>query len=128
MKFLLLVYTDDEIAGQVPAARYDQDMRHCLAQADAMKTQGRVLDYQQLEAPRSAKSVRVRAGRTSVVDGPFAETKEMLAGFNLVEAESMEDAVRMAQELPWTAYGCVEVRQVKDIAGVRQRVGAPAAP
>jgi hypothetical protein len=127
MQFVLLVYTDADIAARVPADQYNSDMRECLAHADTLQAEGRLLDYQQLEAAQSAKSVRVRAGRTSVVDGPFAETKEMLAGFNLVEAESMDEAVRMAQALPWTAYGCVEVRQVKDIGGVRRQVGAPAA-
>jgi hypothetical protein len=68
--------------------------------------------------------VRVRNGRTTVLDGPFTETKEMLAGFNLVEADSIEDAVRMAQEWPWTRYGCIEVRPVRDVAAVRARVGA----
>jgi hypothetical protein len=126
MQFLLLVYTDADIAARVPPEQYNRDMRACLAHADELKAQGRVLDYQQLEAPQTAKSVRVRGGRASVVDGPFAETKEMLAGFNLIEAESFDEAVRLAQELPWTAYGCVEVRQIKDIASVRRQVGAPA--
>jgi len=58
------------------------------------------------------------------VDGPFAETKEVLAGFNLVEADSMEHAVRLAQEFPWTQYGCIEVRPVRDVGAVRERVGA----
>lgn len=126
MQFVLLVYTDAEIASRVPADQYNGDMRQCLAHADALQAEGRLLDFRQLEPPPSAKSVRVRAGRTSVVDGPFAETKEMLAGFNLVEAGSMDEAVRLAQALPWTAYGCVEVRQVKDIGDVRRQVGAPA--
>jgi hypothetical protein len=68
--------------------------------------------------------VRTRAGKTSVLDGPFAETKEVLAGYNLVEADSLEDAVRMAQEFPWTQYGSIEVRPIRDIAAVRRQVGA----
>jgi hypothetical protein len=48
----------------------------------------------------------------------------VLAGFNLIEAESMEEAVRMAQEFPWTRYGCIEVRAVRNVAAVRARVGA----
>ena len=124
MQFLLLVYTDAELIGHLPPAQYDEHMRHCLAKADALKSEGRVLDFQQLEPPQAARSVRVRAGKSSVLDGPFTETKEMLAGFNLVEAESMEEAVRMAQELPWANYGCIEVRPVRDIAGVRTKVGA----
>ena len=124
MQFLLLVYTDSELLDALPAEQYDAHMRHCLQHADALQAEGRVLAFQQLEPPKTARSVRVRAGRTSVLDGPFTETKEMLAGFNLVEADSMEDAVRMANELPWARYGCIEVRPVRDIAGVRSRVGA----
>jgi hypothetical protein len=124
MRFLLLVYIDEKLLGQLTPAQFDEHMRRCLHHADELKSCGKVLDYQQLEPTPTAKSVRVRDGRTSVVDGPFAETKEMLAGFNLIEAASMEEAVRLAQEWPWTRYGCIEVRPVRDITAVRERVGA----
>jgi hypothetical protein len=124
MQFLLLVYTDAELLGDLPPGQYDEHMRHCLGQADALKAEGRLLDFQQLEPARAAKTVRTRAGRASVLDGPFTETKEMLAGFNLIEAESMEEAVRMAKDIPWTHYGSIEVRPVRDVAAVRQQVGA----
>ena len=68
--------------------------------------------------------MRIRAGKTTVVDGPFAETKEVLAGFNLIEAESLEQAVEMAKDIPWAQTGCIEVRPVRDADKVRQRVGA----
>lgn len=72
----------------------------------------------------TAKSLRSRKNRLTVLDGPFAETKEMLAGFNLIEAEDMEEAVRIAAEFPWARTGCIEVRPVRDIGAVRQRVSA----
>ena len=72
----------------------------------------------------SSKGVRVRNGRQTVVDGPFTETKELLAGFNLIEAADMEEAVRIAAEFPWTETGCIEVRPVREIEHVRERVGA----
>jgi hypothetical protein len=59
-----------------------------------------------------------------VTDGPFAETKELLAGFNLIEADSLEDAVRIAHEFPWIRFGSIEVRPVRDFDTVRRRVGA----
>ena len=124
MKYLLLVYTDEELLAQAPQETLDEQMRQCLEHADELQEQGCLLGFQQLEAVAAAKSVRVRAGRTRVVDGPFAETKEVLAGFNLIEADSIEEAVRMAQEFPWTQYGCIEVRPVRDIDAVRTRVGA----
>jgi hypothetical protein len=124
MQFLLLVYTDTEMLEALPEGRFDTMMRECLGHADEMVGEGKILGFQQLEEPATAKSVRIRAGRTSVVDGPFAETKEILGGFNLVEAENMEEAVRMASEFPWAKVGCIEVRPVRDITKVRQRVGA----
>ena len=124
MQYLLLVYTDPSLMEQVPAERFNTEMRQCLQHADDLQRQGTLKAFQQLEAPAAAKSVRVRGGKTSILDGPFAETKEVLAGFNLIEAGSLEEAVRIAQEFPWTQYGCIEVRPVRDVGVVRQRVGA----
>ncbi|MGJ4729886.1 YciI family protein [Luteimonas sp. SDU101] len=128
MQYLLLVYVDESMIEALPDREYDRRMRHCLERADALQEEGKVLGFQQLEPARTAKSVRRREGRVSVVDGPFAETKELLAGFNLVEADSLGDAVRMAEELPWAETGCIEVRAVRDVDAVRARVGAPRRP
>ena len=124
MQYLLLVYTDAELMDKLPAEDFNTEMRECLLHSDAQKARGKLVSAQQLQPAAAARTVRVRNGRTTVIDGPFAETKEMLAGFNLVEAESMEEAVRMAHELPWTKYGAIEVRPVGDVAAMRQRVGA----
>jgi hypothetical protein len=122
MKFVLLIYTDAALLDALPPGRFDAKMRDCLAHADDLRQEGRLLDSQMLEKPPSARAVRVRNGRRTVTDGPFTETKEMLAGFNLIEAEDMEEAVRMAAEFPWVETGCVEVRAVQDIGAVRRRV------
>jgi hypothetical protein len=128
MKFLLLVYTDSTLLGALPAGQFDAKMRDCLAHADDLRQDGRLLESQMLESATTAKSVRVRNGRRTIVDGPFTETKEMLAGFNLIEAESMDEAVRIAAEFPWVETGCVEVRAVQDIGAVRRRVNRSASP
>jgi hypothetical protein len=124
MRYLLLVYIDQALLDAMPPAAFDAEMKQCLEHADSLKAGGSLVSFEQLEPPSTARSVRVRNSRTTVLDGPFTETKEMLAGFNLVEADSIEDAVRMAQEWPWTRFGCIEVRPVRDIAAVRARVGA----
>lgn len=124
MEYLLLVYTDPELHEALPEAEYDNRMRHCLQHADALKEQGRLKSFRQLEAPSTGKSVRIRNGKTTVFDGPFAETKEVLAGFNLIEADSLEQAVEIAREIPWAQTGCIEVRPVRDADKVRRRVGA----
>ena len=126
MQFLLLVYIDDTLLNTLPQGEFDRLMKGCFEHADELQAQGTLLGSQQLEAPATAKAVRVRQGRSTVLDGPFAETKEVLAGFNLIEADSLEDAVRIAHEFPWTAFGCIEVRPVRDMGAVRQRVGAAA--
>ncbi|HEV8264779.1 MAG TPA: YciI family protein [Gemmatimonadales bacterium] len=128
MKFAILIYTDRTLLDALPAGQFDAKMRDCLAHADDLRQEGRLLDSQMLESAATAKSVRVRHGRRTVVDGPFTETKELLAGFNLIEAEDMDEAVRIATEFPWVETGCVEVRAVQDIGAVRRRVNHFTAP
>jgi hypothetical protein len=122
MKFMLLIYNDTSLLDALPAPEYDARMRDCLTHADELREEGHLLDSQQLEDPATARSVRIRSGRQTTVDGPFAEAKEVLGGFNLIEAENMEEAVRIAATFPWARTGCVEVRPVRDIGIVRQRV------
>lgn len=123
MQFLLMIYNDDAILEAQPQADYDAMMRGCIRHADALRADGCLIDSQQLEAPATAKTVRIRNGHTTVVDGPFAETKEYLGGFNLIEADDMDHALRIAAEFPWTQTGCVEVRPVRDFNAVRRAVG-----
>jgi hypothetical protein len=124
MKFMLLIYNEAALLEPRPGEETDALMRECLAHADELREDGRLLESQMLEPPRTARSVRIRDGRVKAVDGPFAETKEMLGGFNLIEARDMDEAVEIASHFPWARTGCVEVRPVRDIDAVRQRVGA----
>jgi hypothetical protein len=124
MQFMLLIYNDATLLDTLPAGQADAMMRDCLAHADELRESGCLLESQMLEDAAAAKTVRIRQGRTTTVDGPFAEAKEVLGGFNLIEAADMEEAIRIAAEFPWARTGCVEVRPVRDIATVRRRVGA----
>ncbi|OOG66385.1 hypothetical protein B0E46_02645 [Rhodanobacter sp. B04] len=124
MKYLVMIYNDDALLGALPEGEFDALMRGCLVHADELREEGCLLDSQQLEAPATAKTVRIRSGKVTVVDGPFAETKEYLGGFNLIEAADMDEAVRIASEFPWSRTGCIEIRPVRDVASVRRRVGA----
>ncbi len=114
MKYAVLIYTDPKLMESLPAGQYDVKMRYCLEHAAELRQQGSLLDSQMLEAAPTAKSIRVRSGRRTVVDGPFTETKELLAGFNVIEAEDMDEAIRIAAEFPWVETGCVEVRALRD--------------
>lgn len=124
MKFLMMIYVDDALLQALPAGEFDTMMRGCLRHADELRAAGCVLDSQQLEPPATARSLRVRQQRAQVLDGPFAETKEYLAGFNLIEAVDLDDAMRIAQTFPWARIGAIEVRPVRDMDAVRERVGA----
>ena len=124
MKFMLVIYNDPKLHDALPQAETDGMMRDCLAHADELRRDGRLLESQMLDDVATAKSVRIRNGRTKVMDGPFSEAKEVLGGFNIIEARDMEEAVQIASEFPWARTGCVEVRPVRDIAAVRRRVGA----
>ena len=123
MQFLLLVYNDDTLLDALPEGEFDTRMKACFGHADELKRDGRLLGSQQLESARKARSVRIRDGRTQVLDGPFAETKEVLAGYNIIEADSLDDAVAVAAEFPWAQTGCIEVRPIRDMDAVRTRVG-----
>lgn len=124
MKYLVMIYCDDTLLDALPDGEFDSMMHSCFMHADELQVQGHLHDSQQLEAPATARTLRVRNDRVSVVDGPFAETKEYLGGFNLIEADSMDEAVRIAAEFPWARTGAIEIRPVRDMAAVRRRVGA----
>ena len=127
MQFMLLIYNDSAMMDALHQGEADAMMRECLAHADELKRDGQLIESRMLEGKESAKSVRIRRGRLSATDGPYSETKEVLGGFNLIEADDMDEAVRIAAQFPWTTTGCVEVRPVRDIEEVRRRVNGAAA-
>lgn len=122
MKFMLVIYNDATLHDGLPAGEADAMMRECLAHADELRRDGYLTESQMLEGEETAKSVRIRNGRLKVTDGPFSEAKEVLGGFNLIEARDMDEAIRIAEQFPWARTGCVEIRPVRDIEAVRRRV------
>jgi len=114
LKFLCLVYGEEKDIG---ALRDDE----CMAYDQSLRTSGRCLASEALQPVRSAKSVRVRKGKVSVRDGPFTETKECLAGFYLVEATSMDEAVQLAAKIPPALVGTVEVRPIRELVSTTGR-------
>ena len=124
MQFLTLIYIDPERLAELPAEEYDRLMRGCFEKADALRDAGSLHASQQLQDPGSARTLRVRDGVSRITDGPFAETREFLAGFNLVEAADIEAAMEIARAFPWSQFGSIEVRPVRDMQAVRVQVGA----
>jgi hypothetical protein len=128
MKFMLVIYNDSTLLDALPAGKADGMMRDCLAHADELRRDGHLIESQMLAGTDKAKSVRMRNGRLIATDGPFTEVKEVLGGFNLIEAADIDEAVRIAAQFPWAHTGCVEVRPVQDIEAVRRRVNDSDSP
>jgi hypothetical protein len=108
MKYLCLVYGDEKQLHSVP----DQE---CLAYDAAIRESGHCLASEALESVETATTVRVRNGKVSITDGPFAETKEHLAGFYLIDAADVDEAIRLAAQIPPARVGSVEVRPIRPI-------------
>lgn len=124
MQFMVLIYIDPELMDALPPGEADAMLHECFDHADQLRGEGRLLESQMLGEAKEARTLRVRRRQLTATDGPFAETKEVLGGFNLIEAEDIDEAVRMAAEFPWTRIGSVEVRPVRDLVSVRERVAA----
>ena len=108
MKYLLLVYGEEEKMQAV-------DDFHCLAFDESIRKSGHCVASEALQPVATATSVRVRNGKTSVTDGPFAETKECLAGFYMIEARDLNEAISIASRIPPAQIGSVEIRPIRPI-------------
>ena len=108
MKYLCLVYGEEKDIG----AMTDDE---CMAYDQALRSAGRCLASEALEAVRTAATVRVRNGKVAVRDGPFTETKECIAGFYLIEAADLNDAIQIASQMPPARVGSIEVRPVREL-------------
>jgi hypothetical protein len=108
MKYLCLVYLDEKRLGEVPDSE-------CLAYDAAIRKSGHCTASEALQSVETATTVRVRNGRVSVTDGPFPETKEQLAGFYLIEAKDLNEAIQLAARIPPARVGSIEVRPIRPI-------------
>ena len=112
MKYLCLVYCDEGLMHSLPDSPEDAE---CLAYGQSLQDAGRILASEALKSALTATTVRVRGGHMSLTDGPFAETKEQLAGFYLVDARDLNEALNIAKGIPAARVGSVEVRPVREL-------------
>lgn len=112
MKYLCLVYSDEDKLHGLPESPDDAE---CLSCAETLQASGHLIAGQALEPVRTATTVRVRDGRVSVTDGPFAETKEQLAGFYLIDARDLNEAIQVAARIPPARVGSIEVRPIRQL-------------
>ena len=108
MKYLCLVYLEPDKFTAVPD-------RECMNCGEDLKNKGLLLAAEPLFRADTAKTVRVRNGHVAVTDGPFAETKEQLAGFYLIDADNHDEALQIASRIPPAREGSIEVRPVREL-------------
>ena len=115
MKYMLLVYLDEQ-------ALSEDEREHCYVEsaqlAQELNSSKQYLDASPLHPVATATSVRVREGKRLVTDGPFAETREQLGGYYLIDAENLDEAIHIAERVPPARFGTVEIRPVMEISGL----------
>lgn len=119
MKYLCLVYYDEKQEDAMSRDEWKALVNECVAYGERIRTSGHFIGGESLEHTRSTTTVQVRNGKVSTTDGPFAETKEHLAGFYLIEARDLNDAIQVASKIPPLRLGRVEVRPVRGIPDMR---------
>jgi hypothetical protein len=108
MKYLCLVYLDEKRLDELP----DED---CVEFDSGIRQSGHCIASEALQSVQTATTVRVRNDKISVTDGPFAETKEQLAGFYMIEARDLNEAIQIASKIPPARVGSIEVRPIRPI-------------
>jgi len=115
MLYLCLVYLEEKKLDALPRAEYDALVAEHLAYDDELRRSGHFVVAEGLEPVSTATTVRVRNGRVSTTDGPFAETKEALGGFYLIEARDLDEALELGAACPGAKYGSIEVRPIQEL-------------
>ena len=114
MKYLCLIYEDETRWAGLAPGEGEAYIRECVAARESIEAGGHLLAGEALNLTATAATVRIRNGRLSATDGPFAETREQLGGFYLIEASDRDEAIRVAGMIPSARTGSIEVRPVVD--------------
>jgi hypothetical protein len=119
MKYLCLIYQDEAAVAALPDRDYDAIVGEVLDFRDELRRGGHYIVSSPLQPAQTAMTVRVRRGKVTITDGPFAETREQLGGFYLIEAVDLNDAIRLAAKMPPARIGRIEVRPLADFSDGR---------
>jgi hypothetical protein len=117
MRYMLLIYNEEASWDAMSEAEQGKVFQDYMSYTEDIKTNGQHLAGDPLHPVATATTVRVRDGKTLTTDGPFAETKEQLGGYYLVEAKDLDEAIALAARVPGAHYGSVEVRPVWEVGG-----------
>jgi hypothetical protein len=115
VRYLCLVYIDEKTLDALPKAEMEALVDESLDYDDVLKASGHYVASNALQSVQTATTVRVRNGKVSTTDGPFAETKEQLGGFILLEARDLNEAIRVASKIPVGRLGSLELRPILEL-------------
>ena len=118
MRYLLALYDNEKQWESMPEAQMQQVMGEYGAFTESIQKSGNYVAGEALQPTATATTVRIRDGKRLTTDGPFAETKEQLGGFYLIEAANLDEAIAIASRIPSARMGCVEVRPVVDFGAM----------
>jgi hypothetical protein len=123
MKYLCLAYEAEQALNDLTQDEWHALRRETLDYVESLQNDGRLLAAHPLQSARTASTIRVRDGALAVTDGPFAETKEQIGGFFMIEADDFEEAVRIAARWPSARLGTIEVRPLEEELRLDRRYG-----
>jgi hypothetical protein len=115
MKYLCLVYFDEKDLDALSTSEWTALTGECLTYGEGIRQGGHYVAAEALQPVRTATTLRVRDGKLSTTDGPFAETKEQLGGFYLIDARDLPEAIRVASRIPPARLGSIEVRPIREV-------------
>lgn len=113
MKYLCMAYEEESKLNALTQSEWDVLRNETLSYLDDLRRRGHIITAEALQSIRTATTVRVRGGRVSTTDGPFAETKEQLGGFFLINAKDLNEAIQIAAKWPSARIGSIEVRPIE---------------
>lgn len=116
MRYLCLIYENEKAWETFPPAESEAVMNEYFQFTEDIRKNGKYVAGEALQPTATATTVRVRNGKVSTTDGPFAETKEQLGGFYLIEAADLNDAIQVASRIPSARHGSIEIRPVVDFS------------
>ena len=123
MKYICLAYEEERILNALSKSEWNSLREETLSYVERLRHDGILITAEPLKSIRTASTVRVRGGKVSITDGPFAETKESLGGFFLVNAKDLNEAIRIASKWPSARFGSIEVRPLDEGLDTESRYG-----
>ena len=123
MKYLCMAYEEEDKLNSLTRSEWEALRGETLSYLQELRERGHVISAEALQSVRNATTVRVRGGRVSITDGPFAETKETLGGFFLINAKNLDEAIQVASKWPSARLGSIEVRHIEEELREESRYG-----